>query len=94
MVDRRVRNLVANCIDTVASSGHVLVVGHRNVNKMIIKNLMGLSLEEGYQVEHRNSWLYLFTPEKPELFLIKIQDPQEPVQVEPGYEKIADTAAW
>ena len=30
---------------------------------------MGLSLEEGYQVEHKNSWLYLFTPEKSEIFL-------------------------
>lgn len=88
MVDTRVRNLVANCIDTVASSGHVLVVGHRNVNKMIIKNLMGLSLEEGYQVEHKNSWLYLFTPKKSEIFLIKIPAPQDPIQVQPGYEKI------
>jgi broad specificity phosphatase PhoE len=94
MVDKRVRNLVANCIDTVASSGHVLVVGHRNVNKMIIKNLMGLSLEEGYQVEHLNSWLYIFTPEKQELFLLKIQAPQEPVQVEQGYEKIEEATAW
>ena len=35
MVAERVRNLVKNIIDTVATSGHVLVVGHRNVNKMI-----------------------------------------------------------
>lgn len=93
MVDKRVRDLVADCIDTVANSGHVLVVGHRNVNKMIIKNLMGLSLEEGYQVEHKNSWLYLFTPEKSEIFLIKIPAPQDPIEVQSGYEKLVEGEA-
>jgi broad specificity phosphatase PhoE len=90
MVDKRLRNLVADCIDIVSNSGHVLVVGHRNVNKMIIKNLMGLSLEEGYQVEHKNSWLYLFTPEKSKIFLVKIPASQGSVQVQAGYNKIYD----
>lgn len=88
MVDKRVQLLVGNVIDTVVSSGHVLVVGHRNVNKMIIKNLLDLSLEEGYEVEHENSWLYLFAPKKAEIFLIKIPAPQEAIQVLPGYQKI------
>ena len=88
MVDKRVQLLVGNVIDTVVSSGHVLVVGHRNVNKMIIKNLLDLSLEEGYEVEHENSWLYLFAPKKVEIFLIKIPAPQEAIQVLPGYQKI------
>jgi broad specificity phosphatase PhoE len=87
MVDKRVQLLVGNVIDTVVSSGHVLVVGHRNVNKMIIKNLLDLSLEEGYEVEHENSWLYLFAPKKAEIFLIKIPAPQEAIQVLPGYQK-------
>ena len=88
MVDKRVQLLVGNVIDTVVSSGHVLVVGHRNVNKMIIKNLLDLSLEEGYEVEHENSWLYLFAPKKAEIFLIKIPAPQEAIQVLLGYQKI------
>lgn len=88
MVDKRVQLLVGNVIDTVVSSGHVLVIGHRNVNKMIIKNLLDLSLEEGYEVEHENSWLYLFAPKKAEIFLIKIPAPQEAIQVLPGYQKI------
>jgi len=88
MVDKRVRNLVENIVDTVATSGHMLVVGHRNINKMIIKNLLGLSLEEGYEVEHKNSWLYIFAPKIAEIFLLKISAPQDLIQVQPGYEKI------
>ena len=86
MVDKRVRDLVTNCLDTVASAGHVLIVGHRNVNKMIIKNLMGLSLEEGYKVEHLNSWLYVFNPQRSEIFLIKITACQHRIQAQMGYE--------
>jgi broad specificity phosphatase PhoE len=88
MVDKRVRSIVASCIDTVLSSGHVLIVGHRNINKMIVKNLVDLTVEEGYQVEHKNSWLYLFAPQKSELFLVKIPAPQESIQVRSGYEEI------
>ena len=88
MVDKRVRGLIENIIHTVANSGHVLVVGHRNVNKMIVKNLLGLSLEQGYEVEHKNTWLYLFAPIKAEIFLIKIPAPQAPIEVQSGYEKI------
>jgi broad specificity phosphatase PhoE len=88
MVDKRVRTLVANIINSVATSGHVLVVGHRNVNKMIIKNILGLSLEEGFQVEHKNSWLYLFAPKKAEIYLIKIPAPRDPIQVHTGYKKM------
>lgn len=88
MVDKRVQPIVGNIIDTVASSGHVLVVGHRNINKMIVKNLLGLSFEDGYKVEHGNSWLYLFAPKKSEIFLIKIPAPDQAIQVQAGYEKI------
>ena len=87
MVDKRVRDLVKDILDTVVDSGHVLVVGHRNVNKMIVKNLLGLSFQEGYEVEHENSWLYIFAPKKAEIFLIKIPAPQDLVPVHPGYKK-------
>jgi hypothetical protein len=88
MADKRVRSVVAGCIDTVVSCGHVLIVAHRNINKMIIKNLMDISVEEGYRVEHKHSWLYLFAPQTSGLFLVKIPAPQEPIQVQLGYEAI------
>ena len=85
MVDSRVRPVVASCIDSVMNTGHVLIVGHRNINKMIIKNLMSLSLEEGYLVEHENSWLYLFAPQTSGVYMVDIPSPQEPIQVYFGY---------
>ena len=88
MVDRRVRALIATLLEDVRRSGHVLVVGHRNVNKMIIRNLLGLSMEEGYQVEHESAWLYLFAPKRAEIFQIIIPPPQESIEVRPGYEKL------
>jgi broad specificity phosphatase PhoE len=81
MVDQRVQGVVADCLDTVERSGHVLIVGHRNVNKMIIKNLLGLSLDEGYQVEHKNDWLYIFEPKQVELYRVHVSAPQETIQV-------------
>jgi broad specificity phosphatase PhoE len=89
MVDERICGVLANCIDTALLEGHVLVVGHRNVNKMIIKNLLGLSLEQGYAVEHLNSWLYVFTPENARLFLIKVQSPEDRIRVQSGYERVS-----
>jgi broad specificity phosphatase PhoE len=86
MADKRVRPVVASCIDSVVNSGHVLVVGHRNINKMIIANLMGLSIEDGYRVEHKHSWLYVFAPQTKGLCLVHIPLPQQPIQVYLGYE--------
>jgi broad specificity phosphatase PhoE len=88
MADSRIRPVVDSCIETVAGCGHVLIVAHRNTNKMIIKNLLAISVEEGYQVEHKHSWLYIFAPQTSRLFLVKIPAPQDPVQVYPGYEAI------
>jgi broad specificity phosphatase PhoE len=88
MADRRVRCVIDSCINTVKSCGHVLIVAHRNINKMIIKNLMDLSVEQGYLLEHKHSWLYIFSPQTSELFLVKIPAPHEPVQVYPGYEAV------
>jgi broad specificity phosphatase PhoE len=92
MADKRVRPVVASCIDTVKSCGHVLIVAHRNTNKMIIKNLLNLSVEEGYQVEHKHPWLYLFASQTQRLFLVKIPAPQEPIQVHLGYEACSLTS--
>jgi len=88
MVDKRVYPILENCLQSVLYSGHVLVVGHRNVNKMIVKNIMGLSLADGYQVEHQNNWLYIFAPKIGQLFLVKILAPTEPIEVQTGYQRI------
>ena len=88
MVDKRIRNQVTEFVEAATNSGHVLVVGHRNVNKMIIKNLLGLSLEDGYEVEHLNSWLYVFAPKKASLFLIEVPAPLADISIQTGYTKI------
>ncbi|MCP4371115.1 MAG: histidine phosphatase family protein, partial [Deltaproteobacteria bacterium] len=91
MVDKRVRGLIASTLKLLGTSKHTLMVGHRNVNKMIIRNLMGLSFEEGYEVEHKNAWLYIYAPKKAEIFLSHVPSPQEPIEVLSGYEKIEMT---
>ena len=93
MADKRIQPFIAELKNSIPRAGHALLVGHRNVNKMIIKNLLNLSLEQGYQVEHKNAWLYVFAPQKAEIILIKVPALQEPVYVQTGIEKITDTAS-
>lgn len=88
MVDERVRPLAQDLRDRVLSSGHTLVVGHRNVNKMLIKNLLGLTLEQGFQVEHENDWLYVYAPKQSKIFSARIPAPGEPIHVRAGFEKV------
>lgn len=88
MVNKRLHQLVSSVTASVVKSGHVLIVGHRNVNKMIIMNLLDLSFEEGYRVEHLNDWLYIFAPKRAEIFLIRIPVPQGIVEVHSGYNTI------
>ncbi len=87
MVDKRVRKAVGSFMGGLRESGHSLVVGHRNVNKMIVKSLLGLSFEEGYRVEHRNACLYIFAPGRAEMFMMEVPSPQEPTEVRCGYER-------
>ena len=44
----------------LSCDGIHLIVGHRNVNKMLVKHLLGLSFEEGLHVEQENQRLYLY----------------------------------
>ena len=66
----------------------MLLIAHRNVNKMILKNLLGLTFEEGYCIEHKNDWLYIFFPTSTQLFLVKINGPIGTIEIIPGYETI------
>ena len=88
MVDMRIAQPVTMFLDAVASSGHTLVVGHRNVNKMIMRNLLGLSFEEGYQVEHKHNCLYVYAPKIRQIFFTRIGNPGTIIELEPGYKKI------
>ncbi len=88
MVDKRIAQPVNIFLDAVENSGHTLVVGHRNVNKMIIRNLLGLSFAKGYRVEHKNSLLYVYAPQKQQIFSIEISNPGELIRIEQGYKEI------
>lgn len=88
MVDMRVSALVEKFLDSIESSGHTLIAGHRNVNKMIVKNLLGLSIEEGYRVEHEQQCLYIYAPKRKEIFCTKITAPCQNSEVVPGYVEI------
>jgi broad specificity phosphatase PhoE len=85
----RIQKPLQEILLSVAQKGHVLVVAHRNINKMLIKCLLGLDFEAGYRVEHRNNWLYIFAPHRQEIYLMKINSPVGDVEIVPGYEEIA-----
>ncbi len=84
----RIQKPLQEILLSVTEKGHVLVVAHRNINKMLIKRLLGLDFEAGYRVEHRNNWLYIFTPRRREIYLMKIKSPVGDVEIVPGYEEI------
>ncbi len=56
----RVERFFVDREDLLQGPGTHLIVGHRNVNKMIVKRLLGLSFEEGFRVEHEHQQLYLY----------------------------------
>jgi len=54
--------------------GTHLIVGHRNVNKMILKHLLELSFEDGYRVEHEHQRLYFYFAASKELWSYCMED--------------------
>jgi len=56
----RVQRFFSDHIHLVESARCHLIVGHRNVNKMIVKHLLGLSFDEGLRVEQENQRVYLW----------------------------------
>jgi broad specificity phosphatase PhoE len=87
-VHARVQKPLQEILQSVGHDGHVLVVGHRNVNKMLVQSLLGLDFEAGYRVEHRNHWLYIFAPQSNAIYLMKIQSPAGEVEISSGYDEI------
>ena len=86
-LDARIQEPLKLILESL-QSGHVLVVSHRNVTKMLIKNLLGLSFEEAQCVEQKNHWLYIFVPSVRKIFLVSLDDATGPLVIRPGYEHV------
>jgi probable phosphoglycerate mutase len=67
-VAARVQQFFVDRCELLKGRGIHLIVGHRNVNKMILKHLLGLSFEEGFRVEHEHQRLYLYFDASKELW--------------------------
>ena len=63
-------------------------MGHRNVNKMILKHLLGLSFEEGFRVEQEHQRLYLYFDGSKELWSCWVEP--ESASLTPGYATTMD----
>ena len=67
-VAARVQRFFVDQDGLLKGPGIQLIVGHRNVNKMIMKHLLGLSFEEGFRVEQEHQRLYLYFDTSNELW--------------------------
>lgn len=85
MVNARIQPILQAILDSVATLGHTLVVAHRNVNKMILKNLLNLSFEEGFLVDHKHAWIYIFAPRMQQIFWYEISHPIGKIDIQEGY---------
>lgn len=67
-VDARVQRFFVDHAELLNGPGIHLIVGHRNLNKMILKQLLELSFEEGFRVEQEHQRLYLYFDSPKELW--------------------------
>ena len=72
-VSARVQRFFADQRQLLNEPGIHLIVGHRNVNKMILKSLLGLSFEEGFRVEHEHQRLYIYFGTPKELWSCRVE---------------------
>ena len=82
----RVRQFFADRRVLLEGPGVHLIVGHRNVNKMILKHLLGLSFDEGFRVEHEHRRLYLYFNASRELWSCLVGE----AKITPGYVTTTD----
>lgn len=78
--------------DLLNGEGNHLIVGHRNVNKMILKFVLGLSFEEGFSVEHEHQRLYFFFGTRNELWTCRQDDAETPYTQ--GYATIDEDSSY
>lgn len=67
-VAARVEQFFVDHSDLLSGTGIHLIVAHRNLNKMIVKHLLGLTFDEGFQVEQEHQRLYLYFTKTKELW--------------------------
>ena len=72
--NRRVATFFDNTSDTLDAEATHVFVADRNVNKMALKYLLGLSYEEGFRVEQENQRLYLFFPRSTRLWSCWVEE--------------------
>ncbi len=70
--------------------GTHLIVGHRNVNKMILQHLLGLSFEEAFRVEQEHQRLYLYFGAPKELWSCWLEGTA--ALLTPGYATTMDSS--
>ena len=56
----RVQRFFTNYEALLQDQAIYLIIGHRNLNKMILKHLLGLSFEEGFRIEQEHQRIYLY----------------------------------
>ena len=89
-VAARVQRFFADQDGLLNRPGTHLIVGHRNVNKMILKSLLGLSFEEGFRVEQEHQRLYLYFDASKELWSCWVEDTA--ARLEWGYATTTDNS--
>jgi probable phosphoglycerate mutase len=67
-VAARVQRFFVDRGQLLKGPGVRLIVGHRNVNKMILKHFLELAFEEGFRVEQEHQRLYLYFDSSKELW--------------------------
>jgi broad specificity phosphatase PhoE len=72
-VAARVQRFFEDYDELLVDSGIHLIVGHRNVNKMILKHLLGLSFDEGFRVEQEHQRLYFYFGSTKELWSVWVE---------------------
>jgi len=87
-IHARIQKPLQEILDSVSRHGHVLVVAHRNINKMLVQSFLDLDFDAGYRVEHCNNWLYIFAPKSHSIYLMKIESSVGEVKITQGYEEI------
>ena len=82
-VAARVQRFFLDQDGLLKGQGIHLIMGHRNVNKMILKYLLGLSFEEGVRVEQEHQRLYLYFDASKELWSCWVEGTA--ARLTPGY---------
>jgi broad specificity phosphatase PhoE len=85
----RVQRFFLDHGESLTDHGSHLIVGHRNVNKMIVRHLLGVSIEAGFCVEHDHQRLYLYLAASKEFWSYGVTS----TRLMRGYETIGDATA-